>query len=114
MVLVGTAGVWLVSRGWAEETHEVQAKDDEVTKNDNIDYNDEEIVEPETLTIAEGNITVISRTFLPPNEWTFKSFGTTHVDIHEDVPPDGQPDIECMTYEVSFMLKPSPKMTARG
>ena len=89
--IVGFAMVLLVfclARGWGEESHTVERKDDPVDKDYKIDKNDEEIVEPETLTIAEGNITVISRTFLPPNEWTFKSFGTTHVDIHEDVPPD--------------------------
>jgi len=36
------------------------------------------------------------------------------VDLKLQYALDGQPDIECMTYEVSFMLKPSPKMTARG
>jgi len=78
----------------AEETHQVEHKPKPVDKNDKIDKNDEEIVKPETMTIVERIITVTSKTFLPPKneppnkEWKFKSFGTTHVDIH-DLPPDG-------------------------
>jgi hypothetical protein len=80
--------------GWAEEEppYPVERKGDPVTKNEKIDILDEEIVEPEHLVIAGGNITITSRTFEPKEMnkgWRFKSFGTTHVDIHEDDPPDG-------------------------
>jgi len=80
--------------GWAEEEppYPVERKPEPVTKNEKIDKNDEEIVAPEHLVIAGGNITITSRTFEPPEKekgGRFKSFGTTHVDIHEDDPPDG-------------------------
>ena len=80
--------------GWAEEEppYPVERKGDPVTKNKEIDILDEEIVAPEQSVIDGGNITITSRTFEPPEKekgWRFKSFGTTHVDIHEDDPPDG-------------------------
>jgi len=80
--------------GWAEDNppYPVERKPEPVTKNDKIDKNDEEIVAPEHLVIAGGNITITSRTFEPKEKekgWMFKSFGTTHVDIHKQVPADG-------------------------
>jgi len=86
MVLVGTAGAWLVSRGLAEETHQVKSKPDEVTKNDDIDKDDEEVVAPESVTKVGETITIVSKTFTPPGTMTFKKFpGTaTRVDIETD------------------------------
>jgi len=82
MVLVGTAGAWLVSRGLAEETHEVQAKDEEVIKNFDIDKNDEEIVNPEqVLSVGEGKIKITTKTFKPPSGWKFKEFDADYTPV---------------------------------
>jgi len=75
MVLVGTTGAWLVSRGLAEETHEVQAKDEEVIKNFDIDKNDATEVAPESVESRdEGKIKITTKTFKPPTGWTFTEF----------------------------------------
>jgi len=75
VVLMGVAGGWLVSRGLAEETHEVQVKDDEVIKNFDIDKNDEEPVAPESVeSLDEGKIKITTKTFKPPSGWKFKEF----------------------------------------
>jgi len=101
--LAGSVGVWVVgllvfctARGWAEETHTVERKGDAVIKNEQIDKGDEEVVAPESTVIGGGSITVTSKTFEPPEQnkpekerWKFKSFGTTHVDIHKEAPADG-------------------------
>jgi len=79
LLLVCSGG--LVFSGEVE--HQVQAKDELVRKNDKIDKNDEETVQAEASTFAGGRITVLSRTFTPPNAMVFILFprSTTHVDI---------------------------------
>jgi hypothetical protein len=76
VALLGTVGAGLVSRGWAEETHEVEPKDTgEVKKNFDIDKDDEEEVAPESVdTLPGGKIKITTKTFKHPTGWKFKKF----------------------------------------
>jgi len=75
--LLGTVGALVVSRGWAEKTHEVVPKTGEVEKNFEIDKKDAEPVSPESVddTLAGGKIKITTKTFTPPTGgWKFKKF----------------------------------------
>jgi len=66
-----------------EQEQQVQSKDKLVKKNDNIDFKDEETIRAEAVTSFGGRISVLSKTFRPPNAMVFLLFpkSTTHVDI---------------------------------
>lgn len=68
-----------------EQAHVVAIKQGVVQLNDKIDIADEEVVIPEQLDIiGPHRITILSKTFTPPKERKFKSFGTTFVDVLAD------------------------------
>ncbi|MGB2753494.1 MAG: hypothetical protein WBD75_00300 [Phycisphaerae bacterium] len=112
VILLGTVGAMVVSRGWAEETHDVQEKPEEVSNEDEQKYKidhpgEEEPVAPESVTKVGETITIVSKTFRPPgpvpsesSEWRFKEFATAipwkHVDIETDpasLPATAAPDL---------------------
>jgi hypothetical protein len=69
------------SNVWAQDQR-VKNKEKEVPKNGNIDIADEELTVPVDLTTVGEKLNITTRTFKPPtDEWKFKSYGTTHVDI---------------------------------
>lgn len=74
IVLAATLGY---SNVYAED-HQVAKKDNAVQKNGDIDFDDAEATEAESfLMVAGGRFKIISKTFTPPNNFTFKSFGNT-------------------------------------
>jgi len=107
--LLGTVGALFISRGWAEETYDVQKKRGEVSNEEPKKYlidhpGEEEPVSPQSVTTVGTTITIISKTFRPPGpawppEWCFKEFGTRipwkHVDIETEpssLPATANPD----------------------
>jgi len=71
--------------------HTVGVKQEEVFKNNRIDYNDEEPTASDSVIYLGTNyqVRIASKTFTPPPNWVFKRFpsSNTHVDIWDN--PEG-------------------------
>lgn len=62
----------------------VARKDRKVSKNDRIDFKDEEIKKPQGVTNVGNLVTITTMSYTPPEKWTFKLFpANTHVDIYK-------------------------------
>jgi hypothetical protein len=96
--LLGTVGALVVSRGWAEETYDVQKKTGEVSNEGEQKYTidhpgEEEPVSPESVTPVGETVTIVSKTMTPPGKMAFKKFLSPnpwqYVDIETD--PEAPP-----------------------
>jgi len=98
--LLGAVGAMVVSRGWAEETHQVERKPDPVIKNADIDKDDEEIVSPESVLFGEGKFKIKTKTFKPPNGWLFIAWMGPHPVDNPGYFVDIEIDPECLPPKV--------------
>lgn len=85
MVFVATCGVWTVV---ADEREIVSRKDKEVSKNDEIDFNDAGRTEAQSVLDKNGVTAVTSKVFTPPGRLTFKPFPGSDPVTHVDVTPN--------------------------
>ena len=75
---------------WASEsTYQVTSKDQSVTKNNWIEYNDAEATGAQWIAPQGSNVIVVSKVFTPPAGSVFVQFSgySTYVDIKQN--PDG-------------------------
>jgi hypothetical protein len=89
LVLPSANGQRTVQGAQEDETHEVKPKEEAVKKNAKIDHEgglwgeDPEEVAPQDVTSdATGKVTIVTKTFKPPQDWNFKAFD------HDETPPE--------------------------
>jgi len=89
--VLGILSVVTVYTVGADEQHQVDSKTKPVTKNDAIDFNDEEATAAQSITVVGNNIVIKSKVFKPPTSMSFLIFPktSTHVDVKAN--PDGLP-----------------------
>jgi len=128
VALVGAIGpLGLLAADAAEETHRVKPKGKTVSnegeKKEKIDYDDEEIVAPESVTLEGSEVTIISKTFKPPTKnWDFKPFPNPYpweyVDIETDpdgLSPNANPDTaQAIKIEVALTASTAGTFPLRG